>query len=722
MAGIVSDEQQAKLMSEYDKWLETARPELQPQPPAFADTEGLTSRQARYAKFQEDLAKFRSNPGFQIRDNAQKKVLAYFPGKTLAAPEVSAAVDLELAANRKAYEAGLNEGIKDGSHINNAMNALFQFPPQIFTAVKQLFLSIPLVGDALAAGGKSLMSLFSGKPINPLTAYDRVKTERAMAGGLSRLGITDKPSVDAITSPVVSGDGFPGMPEKVVGKAYAPNAPEVLRDAEKLAAFQEVRHIFATNPGMQIMTVNGNDGKPLTVIGSRSGDSFTIKGIFKTGDDEGLVKLDARQPDGRSIEGETITLVNGAIAEIGRGMVTGAAARVTQANKAYAPDAPEVSERVAMAGASGVVINNNSRIIVTKDSAGKDIVVVGMLTGDDFTVDAVLKPGPNGTSLVKALKQPEGTMPLAGETITLVGGALPAEAAARLKGEVDTINANEIKPGQLFDGQSNQIEVNQLQDRLFTENKEAYQDIQNRGKFAVALKDEKGAISALAIGSRVENKFIPERVLKAGADGTLKEVQAEVLKAQLLDLTPNATLTENAMKALKESVGKDFKDDGKLVVVMTTELREAAEKYARTRFVNLETGEVDQTKVDKFVKIYTDRVINAGMPESAQKARAAEIEARTKEALAKFASAKESAVRAENAGATLANPADAVYAPMQADIKEALEILAGRKPGKALDDNLEAAVKELSKAELPPPPATPVIATSKGLSAAANGK
>jgi hypothetical protein len=208
MGGILSKDKQDKMMAEYDKWLATADPALAPQPPVFGAKEDLKTRQERYAAFQEDLAKFQSNPGFRIRDDAQKKVLSYFPGKTLDDENVKAALDAELADKKRLFEAGLNEGVTDRTHFNNAMSALTAtFPPNIFTVVKELFLAIPIVGDAMAAGGKMIMSLFSGKPIGPMTAFENIKMERALGGGLSKLGIADKPSVDAISSRVIAG-GF----------------------------------------------------------------------------------------------------------------------------------------------------------------------------------------------------------------------------------------------------------------------------------------------------------------------------------------------------------------------------------------------------------------------------------------------------------------------------------------------------------------------------------
>ena len=208
---VLSAVKQGNLVSEYDNWIKVA---LRGRPAALTvkDLQGKTpdERNAALQARGEKIAAYDANPGAKILGDTQTEVASLgYPidrntGKFVG-PEADIANDevkRRLITKRTAYIGGLEEGAKDQSHLNNAMQQLWSF--NIPGAIKELFLAIPLVGDIMAAGGKMLMSLFSGKPIGPMAAFEDIKAERALAGGFEKLGIKDKAMVDAFSKAAIS--------------------------------------------------------------------------------------------------------------------------------------------------------------------------------------------------------------------------------------------------------------------------------------------------------------------------------------------------------------------------------------------------------------------------------------------------------------------------------------------------------------------------------------
>ncbi len=229
---IVSAEKEAKLMAEYDKWLRAAKGSA-PEKPDYKDGDTLEQKQKKYADFAARMDAFNTNPGVAILRSTREAVAKFYEGKDLNNPDIRKKfdenVDMELARRRGLFKDGLDKGNEEKSNFQTAFEELGK-GGSILGFIKHLFMSIPIVGDVLASGGKMLMSLFSGKPMGPLTAFGDIQAERALAGGLDRLGFKDANTVKVYTAMAINGtvpeSKAPPAPLPVVpGPVLAPPAP-----------------------------------------------------------------------------------------------------------------------------------------------------------------------------------------------------------------------------------------------------------------------------------------------------------------------------------------------------------------------------------------------------------------------------------------------------------------------------------------------------------------
>lgn len=743
---ILDADKEAKLLAEYKNWIEVAK-KGRPKPHTDQELpEDPAQRKAMMAARAAEIAAYDTNPGAAIYNKARADIIASgyrvdpVTGEFTGASANTAQRELDdLLIKREAeFAAGLKVGAQDQSHFNKAMEALFQFPPQILTAIKQLFMSIPIVGDVMAAGGKMMMSLFSGKPLGPMAAYDMIKQERALAGGLERLGIKDKPTVDRFTAIALDGTVKPPVvPVLVLGKTNTLNAPEIAAEMAKIQAIPPdtltVPQSVAGKKFNSVVVIQGADGKKITVMGSQTGKQFTVLKVLKPSDNgDKLVPVDAKSADGNLMSGQTFTIeTNGQLSETAKSIIVTSASIETKDGKAYGFDKPEVTfvatDANVKAEIDKIVDKSKASIITLKDENGQPIVLVGTQEGDKFTVAAVMKRSPDGKTFIPAdVKKADGTGPLVGETITLEGGAMKAEDASRVKEQVNVIDKGEVKPGKVYTATSEERDLAAVRDKLLEAKLEPkpYEQFMTQGKVLMVMQDSKdNNKQVIVMGSMNGNKFKPEAILK-DVNGVLTKVDADITKSgKELDLDSKGTLTSQSFAILQASVDIKYRGDGKQDIdKLTPALDDAVRKYATLRFTNLETGDVDEAnkaKIDEFVKRYTTMVVNSGMSPADQDARANVILARITDAKTKLGIAKIAAEDAEKKGATPANPDDEKYSTMKVSIQAAMDILTGKtKPDTGFDES----VKQIEADALLKAPTTPKTATSAGLKTAAGLK
>ncbi len=735
MADILSDEKQAQMMAEYDKWIRVAKAG-RPAPLSQAEYDAMgNDREKRLAlgrQRAEEIARYDATPGAKIFAGAKAATVAMgypvdpntgeFTGINAGAAKFE--FQNQLDERRKLFEKGLNEGVTDQSHFNKAMDALFSF--NILTFVKELFMSIPIVGDAMAAGGKMMMSLFSGKPIGPMEAYETIKLERAMGGGLSNIGIKDKPSVDGITSRVVAG-GFQEAPTKVFGKLYAHNSPLIADEVAKIKLLHN-GIVALGDDSTRIIVMNGADGKPLTLVGNLTGNSFKVNAVLKTREDGSFAVMeDVLTSDNKPLAGQELTIVNGALGNQGAEAVRQAAAKappLISFGKAYdTAKAPEVAARVnklkeqKIDGIDALMAKPNASVMVLKDGEGKDIVVLGTKDGDKFTVDAVVKVSATDGKFVKAdVKKADGTS-LVGQPLTLVSGAMSADDSKMLVEGVTKITTTEPRP--MVEGKAysiGSIDIEAIRQRLRDEKIDMLEEANQPGKSVMVIKDGTGK-EVIVVGRMDADGFTVDSVAKE-MNGKLTKIEADIVGKKLAVDSSKGALTEGGAKALKDSVSKEYRPDGLVVVTMNPDLEKAAREYATLRFTDLDMGVVNTAKVEKFVSRYSEMVVNARAPDDLQKARAAEISERVDKIRKGFAFAAKEAKKAEDAPVPTA-PADDRFAAMKKEIKLALDIMTGAEKK---DDTLGTAFNEANALTNPlPPPTTPALSKSAILNKTATG-
>jgi hypothetical protein len=269
----------------------------------------------------------------------------------------------------------------------------------------------------------------------------------------------------------------------------------------------------------------------------------------------------------------------------------------------------------------------------------------------------------------------------------------------------------EPKPDVLYVASSPEIQP--VMDKLRLEQAPLYNEM-FKGKKIVVMYDNKDNNPVVVVGStNSDSKFTPEAVLKDMGNGKYAKLQADDVLGQSLDMNAGK-LSGDAPKKLQSSVDKKYRsDNGKEDVKITAELEKSVRAYATMRFTDLESGEVNLEKVEKFVKKYSGLVELDGMSVDKQKVRAKEIDVKIAEAQANLLNAATAALKEEKSPAPT-DPTVDQFAPMRGAIDLALKIMNGEEQAdNKLNESIEAAGGLLT------PPATP---KSAALSAAGTRK
>jgi hypothetical protein len=130
---------------------------------------------------------------------------------------------------KKAFSAGVQTGAPDPDAERKQMGIIEEVMSGNFMgAIKKFVLSIPVVGDMMAAGMKMLRGFMNGEKMGFGEALDRIKMERALAGGALNMGLDERSlnreGILAMTDP-----NFKPMERPKEG--YNPITPQVAAQA-----------------------------------------------------------------------------------------------------------------------------------------------------------------------------------------------------------------------------------------------------------------------------------------------------------------------------------------------------------------------------------------------------------------------------------------------------------------------------------------------------------
>jgi hypothetical protein len=208
MAGVLDDTQEQKLMTWFDNQAKEAS--SPPNPANYAgNMSGLIAAQASYSG--NPLAKAIQ----PIIDDIKTQNLSGYNTTTGAiTPNSDADVYLkaQIANLRQKFQAGIEQGKPDdGSAVQSAFQSIMN--GDWWGAIKTFVLNIPLVGNLLAAGGKWLMSMFSGNKLSFGEARDQATAGNALIGGLGAVGVAnDNATITQLSASINAGSDTPSAP------------------------------------------------------------------------------------------------------------------------------------------------------------------------------------------------------------------------------------------------------------------------------------------------------------------------------------------------------------------------------------------------------------------------------------------------------------------------------------------------------------------------------
>lgn len=307
---ILSKEKNDKIMAWYDAQIKLTNAPRPPAPvfkelPAGASKDEIKKNddafKAAYAAHAAKIAELNTNPMLRVVDDARKAVVDQ--GFDPNSPAGKRAFDEAMAQKRTAFEKGLHEGAKDQSHIQKAFQELVG-GGGILAAIKEFFLSIPIIGDFMATGGKMIMSLFNGPAKGPLTAFDEIRKERALAGAFEAVGIRDPEQVKQFSAIAIK--GAENVPPPTTGDGGSKKKDETVKEepAKPVKAMQAGVALSSLKPdgtiADELQSIKGDglrskfskdtflvmvgDAQDIYVMTKKGGD-LVIDGLFAKGKD-----------------------------------------------------------------------------------------------------------------------------------------------------------------------------------------------------------------------------------------------------------------------------------------------------------------------------------------------------------------------------------------------------------------------------------------------------
>lgn len=196
--GIVSDQQGQQLNGYVDDMIRRA----EAPPPTLAQFNG--NAQA----YDQALRAYAANP--LVSQIAAARQEDRQQGGT------GAIYNLRLAQIRERASVGIRDGAPDPGMSQQTQGAIMQSVMQgdWLGVIKNVLMSIPIVGDALAAMGKSVLSILKPEKLNPFQAYDRIKVENAAKAAAANLGITDPSAVQSFVNGAIDSTRPPQQPQQ----------------------------------------------------------------------------------------------------------------------------------------------------------------------------------------------------------------------------------------------------------------------------------------------------------------------------------------------------------------------------------------------------------------------------------------------------------------------------------------------------------------------------
>ena len=184
MAGILSDEQEKKMLDWYDRYQAIAL-----HPPRASDyignMDGLRAAQSAYAE----------NPLVPvvapILDSIKNQHLnGYDPntGAIKAGSDADNYLQSELLARKKKFQNGMESGKpQDENVMQSAMESIMA--GDWGGAIKKLIVSLPYVGRLIASGGVMVKSMFGGDKLSFGDAMGQTTNSEALAAGFKNIGV-----------------------------------------------------------------------------------------------------------------------------------------------------------------------------------------------------------------------------------------------------------------------------------------------------------------------------------------------------------------------------------------------------------------------------------------------------------------------------------------------------------------------------------------------------
>lgn len=139
-------------------------------------------------KYMNAEGEYRANPLVnRIEDHKKERDAQIAAGSS--PDEANALFNNRIKMDKKSYIEGVEKGRAD-PNAEQVQKGIFQMAMagDYMGAVKSFLMSIPFVGDLMAAGGKFIMARVNGEKMTFTEAREKVTLERSIAGGLANIG------------------------------------------------------------------------------------------------------------------------------------------------------------------------------------------------------------------------------------------------------------------------------------------------------------------------------------------------------------------------------------------------------------------------------------------------------------------------------------------------------------------------------------------------------
>lgn len=254
----------------------------------FADYEQLGRTDISAADYTKAEVSLQNNPYKRQIDELRAQYINERDthGQQFADERMKAAVQ-ERADN---FMYGLDVGAPNDS-MNQGIQAAFAqlIQGNFMGAIKTFLLSMPIVGDTMAAAGKWVKAKFSGRDLSFSEAREEIRQENAMAGAATALG-ADEQSVGAIVATgyqdfarpapaaanieldaTLKNQNFAGLSEEAIAQVNAlQNEGKLVLNGDKPFATQEALDVLDNIPSQSLPGREGASWKKdETTVASR---------------------------------------------------------------------------------------------------------------------------------------------------------------------------------------------------------------------------------------------------------------------------------------------------------------------------------------------------------------------------------------------------------------------------------------------------------------------